>query len=118
MHTIFWKATYTCELTLGFDRIHANALCAIGAFMSLAVVFLFTWLSDWTDKRGLSIMVAIFCYLIALIVTKAVHPHVGKWSQFGLWTVINGFTVGYHPIHNTWVQVNCKEPGERSISIA
>ncbi|OJD14639.1 hypothetical protein AJ78_05036 [Emergomyces pasteurianus Ep9510] len=105
-------------MALGFDRIQANALCAIGGFSSLAVVFFFAWLSDRTDKRGLTVMVAIFCYLIILIVTKSIHSQVGKWSRFGLWTAINGFAVGYHPIHNAWVQVNCKDPGERSISIA
>ncbi|KAK2805633.1 hypothetical protein FQN51_009136 [Onygenales sp. PD_10] len=108
----------TIIMTLGFDRIRANALCAIGGFISLAVVFFFAWLSDRTNKRGLTVMAAITCYLIVLIVTKTLHPHVGKWSRFGLWTAVNSFAVGYHPIHNTWVQVNCKEPGERSISIA
>lgn len=86
--------------------------------MSLAVVFFFAWLSDRTSRRGLAVMSAITCYLIVLVVTKTVHPHVGKWSRFGLWTAVNAFAVGYHPIHNTWVQVNCKEPGERSVSIA
>ncbi|KAK2745155.1 hypothetical protein FQN55_006279 [Onygenales sp. PD_40] len=108
----------TIIMTLGFDRIRANALCAIGGFISLGVVFFFAWLSDRTNKRGLTVMAAITCYLIVLIVTKTLHPHVGKWSRFGLWTAVNSFAVGYHPIHNTWVQVNCKEPGERSISIA
>ncbi|PGH02230.1 hypothetical protein AJ79_07679 [Helicocarpus griseus UAMH5409] len=108
----------TIIMTLGFDRIHANALCAIGGFISLAVVFAFAWLSDRTNKRGLTVMVAICCYLIVLIVIKTVHPHVGKWSRFGLWTAVNSFAVGYHPVHNTWVQLNCKDPGERSISIA
>lgn len=63
-------------------------------------------------------MAAISCYLIVLIVARTVHPHVGKWSRFGLWTAVNGMAVGYHPIHNTWVQLNCTDPRERSIAIA
>ncbi|KAL1955700.1 hypothetical protein VTO42DRAFT_8172 [Malbranchea cinnamomea] len=104
--------------SLGFERVVANALCSIGAFLSLAVVFCFAWLSDRTNRRGIVVMAAIASYLIVIVVIKTVHPHVGKWSRFGLWTAVNAFAVGYHPVHNTWVQLNCKEPIERSISIA
>ncbi|KAH7362310.1 inner membrane transport protein yfaV [Plectosphaerella cucumerina] len=112
--------TYTPSIimALGFNRIAANALAAVGASLALVVVFLFAWFSDRTGKRGLSVVLAHICYLIALIVTRQVHPHVGKWSRWGLWTLVNSFAVGYHPVHNSWVQLNCREPGERSIAIA
>ncbi|KAL3420685.1 inner membrane transporter yfaV [Phlyctema vagabunda] len=113
-------STYTPSiiLSLGFDRIEANALAAVGTSIALGVIFFFAWLSDRTNKRGATVIAAQSCYLISLIIARSVHPHVGNWSRFGLWTLINAFGVGYHPVHNTWVQLNCKEPGERSISIA
>ncbi|KAH8425065.1 uncharacterized protein LDX57_002814 [Aspergillus melleus] len=112
--------TYTPSImmALGFSRIQANALSAVGAFMTLPLVFFFAWLSDKTARRGIVVITAISCYLIVLIVARSALPSVGKWNQFGLWTVINAFAVGYHPIHNTWVQVNCPDAGERSVSIA
>lgn len=103
---------------LGFDRIQANALAAVGASLALVVVFLFAYISDKTNKRGVSVIGAHSCYLVVLIVARTAHPHVGKWSRFGLWTAVNAFAVGYHPVNNSWVQLNCREPGERSISIA
>ncbi|KAI9036118.1 uncharacterized protein KD926_002259 [Aspergillus affinis] len=112
--------TYTPSImmALGFNRIQANALSAIGAFMTLPLVFFFAWLSDKTARRGIVVITAISCYLIVLIVARCALPSVGKWSRFGLWTVVNAFAVGYHPIHNTWVQVNCQDAGERNVSIA
>ncbi|KAF1913441.1 major facilitator superfamily domain-containing protein [Ampelomyces quisqualis] len=110
--------TPTIILTLGFSRIKANALASIGGFFALGVVFFFGWLSDKTNKRGLSVVIAHVCYLIVLIVARSAHSLVGKWSRWGLWTAINTLAIGYHPIHNSWLQLNCKEPGERSISIA
>ncbi|KAL1851951.1 hypothetical protein Plec18170_006254 [Paecilomyces lecythidis] len=110
--------TPTIIMALGFQRVQANALAAIGGFITLPVVFFFAWVSDRTNKRGLTVMAAITSYLIVLIVARIVHPHVGRWSRFGLWTAINGMAVGYHPIHNTWVQLNCKDTRERSIAIA
>ncbi|KAF9873573.1 major facilitator superfamily transporter [Colletotrichum karsti] len=112
--------TYTPSIimALGFDRISANALAAVGATLSMVVVFAFATLSDKTNKRGGAVLLAHVCYLIILVVTRSIHPHVGKWSRWVLWTAINAFAVSYHPAHNTWVQVNCREPGERSIAVA
>jgi len=110
--------TPTIIMQLGFNRIEANALACVGGFLALAVVFFFGWLSDKTNKRGLAVMIAQACYLLVLIITRSVHPDVGKWSRWALWTTVNAFAIGYHPVHNSWVQLNCKEPGERSIAIA
>ncbi|KAL7920256.1 hypothetical protein ACQKWADRAFT_163801 [Trichoderma austrokoningii] len=105
-------------MSLGFDRTEANALAAVGAFIALAVVFLFAFISDRTNQRGASVIAAQTCYLVTLIVAHQVQPHGGKWSRWGLWTAVNSFAVGYHPIHNSWVQLNCTDPREKSISIA
>jgi hypothetical protein len=112
--------TYTPSviMQLGFDRTSANALAAVGGCLSLVVVFLFAAASDRTNRRGACVMSAQLCYLITLIVLHRVQPFVGKWSRWGLWTTVNAFAVGYHPIHNSWVQINCHEAGERSISTA
>ncbi|EAT78937.1 hypothetical protein HBH56_071930 [Parastagonospora nodorum] len=110
--------TPTIIMALGFDRIEANALASVGGFFALGIVFFFGWLSDKTNKRGLAVIIAHICYLTVLIIARSVHPSVGKWSRWGLWTAVNAFAIGYHPVHNSWVQLNCKEAGERSISIA
>ncbi|KAL7914349.1 MFS general substrate transporter [Trichoderma velutinum] len=98
--------TYTPSIimSLGFDRTKANALAAVGAFLALAVVFLFAFISDRTNQRGASVIAAQTCYLITLIMAHSLQPHVGKWSRWGLWTAVNSFAVGYHPVHNSmWV---------------
>lgn len=105
-------------MALGFDRITANALAAVGAFLSLGVVFCFAYMFDKVRFRGGSVITAQVLYLVTLIVTLLVQPSVGKWSRWGLWTAVNSFAVGYHPVHNSWVQINCRDPRERSISIA
>jgi hypothetical protein len=112
--------TYTPSIImkLGFTRIQANSLAAIGSFSTLPVILLFAWLSDKTKKRGLTVMVAISVYLIGLVVLRTMEYRVGKWARFGLWTMVNGLAVGYHPIHNAWIQINCRRPEERSISVA
>ncbi|KAH7071064.1 major facilitator superfamily domain-containing protein [Paraphoma chrysanthemicola] len=110
--------TPTIIMALGFSRTEANALASVGGFLALGVVFFFGWLSDKTNKRGMTVIIAHVCYLLVLIIARSIHPSVGKWSRWGLWTTINAFAIGYHPVHNSWVQLNCKEAGERSISIA
>ncbi|KAE8334590.1 hypothetical protein BDV24DRAFT_156742 [Aspergillus arachidicola] len=111
--------TPTIMMTLGFTRLQSNALTAIGATLALPLVFLFSYISDRTTKRGLTVVAAVTCYLIVLIMCRCLLPRVeGKWGKFGIWTVINAFAVCYHPVHNTWLQLNCRCSGERSIAIA
>ncbi|KAL2831547.1 major facilitator superfamily domain-containing protein [Aspergillus cavernicola] len=112
--------TYTPSIimSLGFDRVEANALSAIGASMTLPIVFLVAWISDRTKRRGVTVISAIACYLVVLIVARCVLPHAPKWSRFGMWTVVNAFAVCYHPVHNVWVQLNCQDQAERSIAIS
>lgn len=112
--------TYTPSIlkSLGWDTIAANALAAVGASLSLVFVFIFAYISDKTNLRGGTVILAQVCFLITLIVAREVHPHVGQWSRWALWTAVNALAVGYHPVHNTWLQLNCRSPGERSISIA
>ena len=86
--------------------------------MSLLVVFGFAYISDKANMLGATVIAAQSCYLLALVIARQVHPHVGQWSRWGLWTLVNSFAVGYHPVHNTWVQLNCRTPGEPSVSIA
>ncbi|KAJ5355570.1 hypothetical protein N7517_010179 [Penicillium concentricum] len=100
--------TYTPSIfmELGFARIEANAFCAIGSLLTLPVILLFAWMSDKSNKRGLTVMVAIFAYLIALVFLRIMMHRVDKWGKFGLWTTVNALAVGYHPIHNSWIQIN------------
>ncbi|KAK4208747.1 inner membrane transporter yfaV [Rhypophila decipiens] len=112
--------TYTPSImvSLGWDRTEANALAAVGAALALVFVFLFAYISDVTNQRGASVIGSQVCYHVALIATRQIHPHVGQWSQWGLWTAVNSLAVGYHATQNTWIQLNCPDPRERSIAIA
>ncbi|GFN13714.1 hypothetical protein ABZX51_006781 [Aspergillus tubingensis] len=110
--------TPTIIMSLGFSRIQANALAAIGSLLTLPVIVFFASLSDWSRRRGISVMLAIAVYLVALILLRVLQAHVDRWGRFGLWTTVNGLAVGYHPVHNAWIQVNCSSPGERSVSVA
>ncbi|GKZ25567.1 hypothetical protein AbraIFM66951_001339 [Aspergillus brasiliensis] len=110
--------TPTIIMSLGFSRIQANALAAIGSLLTLPVIVFFAWLSDWTRRRGVAVMLAIAVYLVALVLLRVLQARVDRWGRFGLWTTVNGLAVGYHPVHNAWIQVNCESPEERSVSVA
>lgn len=97
-------------MSLGFFKVESNALATIGNFITLPVILFFAWLSDKTYQRGLTVMVAVATYLIAVILLRAMQAHVGKWGRFRLWTTVNELAAGYHPIHNLWIQMNCKSP--------
>ncbi|KAJ5325138.1 uncharacterized protein N7506_008240, partial [Penicillium brevicompactum] len=112
--------TYTPSIIveLGFAAIEANALAAIGSLLTLPIILFFAWMSDKSERRGVVVMISISIYLASLVILRVLQPHVNEWGRLGLWTLVNAFAVGYHPIHNAWIQVNCKSSEERSISVA
>ncbi|CEJ59837.1 hypothetical protein PMG11_08440 [Penicillium brasilianum] len=112
--------TYTPSIimSLGFSRVKSNALAAVGSFLTLSVVLFFAWLSNKSKRWGITVMIAISAYLIALVILRIAQPVASRWGKFGLWTAVNGLAVGYHPVHNAWIQIKCRTPEERSISLA
>lgn len=112
--------TYTPSIimSLGFSRVDINALAAVGGILTFPVVLFFAWLSDKTKGRGMTVMLAISAYLVAIVVLRTAQPFGSRWCKFWMWTAVNGLAVGYHPIHNAWIQIKCRTPEERSISLA
>ncbi|PTD09831.1 hypothetical protein HYE67_007888 [Fusarium culmorum] len=90
--------TYTPSIivSLGFDRITANALAVVGASLALPIVFFFGYLSDRTNLRGGTVIAGNFCYLITLIVARQLHPHAIILSQtLGFNSIVERLDVGY-----------------------
>ncbi|KAK4177838.1 inner membrane transporter yfaV [Triangularia setosa] len=117
----YWKrAAFRADFlgSFGFDRITVNTLTAVGAALAPLVALTLATISDATNKRGLAVIAGQLCYLVSLVVGSSLQFDVGTWGRWGLWTVINAFSVGYHLVHNTWLQLNCHDAEERSISIA
>lgn len=112
--------TYTPSIIveLGFAPVEANALAAIGSLLTLPIILFFAWMSDKLKRRGVVVMISISIYLASLVVLRVLQPNANKWGRLALWTLVNTFAVGYHPIHNAWIQVNCKTSEERSVSVA
>ncbi|KAJ5382058.1 uncharacterized protein N7496_004486 [Penicillium cataractarum] len=112
--------TYTPSIimSLGFSRVKANALAAVASILTLPVVLFFAWFSDKTKRRGMTVMIAISAYLVAIVILRTAQPFASRWCKFGMWTAVNGLAVGYHPIHNAWIQIKCRTPEERSIFLA
>ncbi|GAA89165.1 similar to alternative sulfate transporter [Aspergillus luchuensis IFO 4308] len=73
--------TPTIIMSLGFSRIQANALAAIGSLLTLPVIVFFASLSDWSRRRGMSVMLAIAVYLVALILLRVLQAHVDRWGR-------------------------------------
>ncbi|KAJ6140404.1 hypothetical protein N7471_006890 [Penicillium samsonianum] len=106
--------TYTPSIfmELGLSRIKANAFCAIGSLLTLPVILFFCVDERQIEQKGPH---RHGCHLLIL---RIMMHRVDKWGKLGLWTAVNALAVGYHPIHNSWIQINCKSSEERNISVA
>ncbi|KAI8271041.1 putative transporter [Colletotrichum sp. SAR11_239] len=77
---------------LGFNRIQANALAAVGASLALVVVFIVAWISDKTNKRGLMwVMLSISGLMVG---TQYYRGNDTPFYQTGLRTQIIMVSIG------------------------
>ncbi len=64
-------------------------------------------------------LLAQCCCLAALVIARASSPtHVGQWSRWALWTLVNSFAVGYHPVPTHGCNSTAARPVSCSVSIA
>lgn len=80
-------------------ELEANALSSIGGWISLITTLLFGFLSDKTNMRGISFIVAVTFYWIFWVAFQQVSTSGDKWLKFGMLTMVKGFGGAYHVCH-------------------
>lgn len=114
-----WSPLATCTPSVIMSLLKGGRqrLSCSWEHLTLPVVFLFAWLGDRTQSPGVTVVIAtIAVHLVAPILLRTVQLYASSLGKFGLWTAVNAFAMGYHPIHNAWIQIKCRTPEERSIS--
>ncbi|KAK4057507.1 hypothetical protein OIO90_001576 [Microbotryomycetes sp. JL221] len=104
--------------SFGFDTLTANALSSVGGWVGIVVLLSFGFISDRTQKRGLSVIGALtFCWTFwVAFVAKSQSGE--KWTRYALVVLVAAFMSVGHPMNVAWLSLNVKRPQHRSIALA
>ncbi|CAH0042809.1 unnamed protein product [Clonostachys rhizophaga] len=102
----------------GYKAIEANAMNSIGYWILIPVTLLWGWAADKWGKRGPMVIFGTFISFIFLIAQRCIAETDKVTTKYAIITVIYAFSFNWHPINGSWMALNAKSAGERSITMA
>ena len=65
------------------------------------------WISDKTNRRGLTVIFSAACLTIFEGTLFALPINAGKWSKFAVVCLVQSFNTNMHTLNITWLSTNC-----------
>ncbi|KAK4245072.1 hypothetical protein C7999DRAFT_16732 [Corynascus novoguineensis] len=113
-------ASYAPSLAVsfGYDRLKANAMISIGAWILIITNVSWGIIADKTRLRGLMVFLGLlFLWGLTLGNRLLVESTNGK-LRFGVLTTAIAFQAVFHAVNGSWLALNARTAGERSITMA
>ncbi|KAL6365580.1 hypothetical protein LRP88_01580 [Fusarium phalaenopsidis] len=103
--------------TYGYSKLQANAMTSIGYWILLVTTVTWGWIADKWRKRGPMVLLGVVIGW-ALIIANRVLARTDKVdAKFAILTLIIAFSFNWHPVRASWVSLNAKSAGERSVTM-
>ncbi|PSN69523.1 alternative sulfate transporter [Corynespora cassiicola Philippines] len=101
----------------GYGRLQSNAMVSIGAWISLVTTLIWGYTADKLGRRGPVVFVGYFLYWVFLC-DRLLIRNPSRGARFAALTLTIGFNTMWHPVHSSWIAMNTRSAGERSITLA
>jgi len=108
----------TLVASFGFERLRSNALTSVGGWIVLCVCVICGFIADKINKRGLIVLGLILGFWAFSLGSFLVVDSTSRDKRYALLTLAISFSVSWHPINGSWLALNAKSAGERSIRMA
>ncbi|TEA15264.1 putative transporter [Colletotrichum sidae] len=103
--------------SFGYEKLQANAMVSIGAWLLIPVNLLWGWLADRTKVRGPWVFLALLIFW-GFNLGNMLLIDSQRTQRFAMLTMSVAFSFPWHPVNGAWVSMNAKSAGERSITMA
>ncbi|KAK0388596.1 hypothetical protein NLU13_4839 [Sarocladium strictum] len=102
----------------GYTKLTANAMSSIGYWILIFTTIGWGIAADMWGKRGPLVLLGVSIGCIMMIANRAIVNTDRLHGKFALITLIKAFGMAWHPVHGSWMALNTKSSGERSITMA
>ncbi|KAH6619311.1 major facilitator superfamily domain-containing protein [Chaetomium sp. MPI-SDFR-AT-0129] len=108
----------TLVISMGYERLQSNAMASIGAWIQLVMNVLWGVIAEKTRRRGLMVFLGILILWGTSLGNRLLVDSTNYPLKFGVLTASLSFQVPFHAVNGSWLSLNCKTAGERSITMA
>ncbi|KAF4973355.1 hypothetical protein FSARC_333 [Fusarium sarcochroum] len=105
-------------VSFGFERLQSNALVSIGFWSLLVTNLLWGYASDKMGVRGPLVVLGFILGLGFNIGNRILVESTNSNLKFAMLTLSLAFAWPWHAVNGSWLSLNAKSPGERSITLA
>ncbi|KAK1770208.1 major facilitator superfamily domain-containing protein [Phialemonium atrogriseum] len=104
--------------SFGYERLKSNAMASIGAFILIIITVAWGHIGDKLRLRGPLVALGLFIYWGFVLGDRLLVESHNPTKRFALLTLTICFGSNWHPIHGSWLALNARTAGERSITMA
>ncbi|KAL2125017.1 hypothetical protein VTJ04DRAFT_1382 [Mycothermus thermophilus] len=105
-------------VSFGFDRLKSNAMISIGSWITFLMNIVFGFGADWTGYRGLWVLGGVLLSWGFTLGDRLVIGSGNRDLRFALLIMTVGFSSPWHATNGSWMALNARSAGERSITMA
>ncbi|KAH6853956.1 major facilitator superfamily domain-containing protein [Chaetomium sp. MPI-CAGE-AT-0009] len=105
-------------VSFGFDRLKSNAMVSIGSWCLIITNILWGTIADKTGRRGPLVFLGILILWGLTLGNRLLVESTNGNLRFGVLAAGIAFQGTFHPVHGSWLALNAKTAGERSITMA
>ncbi|RFU35018.1 hypothetical protein B7463_g1284, partial [Scytalidium lignicola] len=117
---VFWSYAPTLVHSFGYPALKSNALVSVGGWVLLVTNVSAGWIADRVKRRGpvvLGFVIIWWAFALGNLIL-AVTNSTNKTGRYALLTLAIGFGSPWHAVNGSWLALNARSPGERSIRMA
>lgn len=102
----------------GYGPLRANAIVSIGPWGMVILNICWGLISDKIDLRGPPVLVGTFFWWLFLLCNRLEVFNHNNHTRLALLLTAYAFSQIWHPINGSWMALNAKSSGERSVTLA
>jgi MFS family permease len=116
--SVLWSYGPTIVNSFGYGRLQANALISVGGWILLIVNVSWGYIADRTQQRGLVVIAGLFLWWGFALGNLILTESTSQTARYALLTLAIAFSSPWHAVNGSWLAINAKSPGERSLRMA
>ncbi|KAK3905782.1 hypothetical protein C8A05DRAFT_30412 [Staphylotrichum tortipilum] len=105
-------------VSFGFDRLKSNAMLSIGAWALIVTNLLWGWAAAKTGQRGLMVFLGVLILWGFTIGNRVLVGSSNGNLRFGILVTATAFQANWHAVNGSWMALNARSAGERSVTLA
>ncbi|KAH8808667.1 alternative sulfate transporter [Xylogone sp. PMI_703] len=117
---VFWSYAPTLVHLFGYPALKSNALVSVGGWILLVTNISAGFIADRVKRRGpvvLGFLVIWWAFALGNLIL-ALNDSTHKVTRYAILTLAIGFSSPWHAVNGSWLALNARSPGERSIRMA